>query len=306
MSITADVLVIGGGIQGCSSALQVARRGLKVVLVEKNTAGRNASGVNAGGVRRLLRAAPEIPLSVASMRMWHEIETLVGDDCGFKVSGQIAVAEDEDSLAALRARAAEVQALGYGHEELVGRNELFEILPALSRHCVGGLIARDDGAASPYHTTMAFRRAAIAAGVDLREECRAFGFARRDGVWRVETDAGLVEVGQLVNCAGAWAGAVAAILGEPVPVEPIAPMMMVTTRMPDLVTPVVIGLQRKLSFKQMPNGTVLIGGGHRGVPDTDHDRSSVDFRTLVTSARTVAELFPGMREAQIVRAWSGI
>ncbi|GGF04510.1 sarcosine oxidase subunit beta [Aliidongia dinghuensis] len=306
MSTTADVLVVGGGIQGCSSALQIARRGLKVALVEKNTAGRHASGVNAGGVRRLLRAAPEIPLSIASMRLWHEIEALVGDDCGFKVSGQIAVAEDEEGLKALEARAAEVQALGFTHEELVGRNELFEILPALSRHCVGGLVARDDGFASPYHTTMAFRRAAIAAGVDLREECRATGFARKGGVWRVETSQGPIEASTLVNCGGAWGGAVAAALGEPVPLEPIAPMMMVTSRMPEFVTPVVIGLQRKLSFKQMPNGTVLIGGGHRGVPDTARELSSVDFQKLVVSARTVADLFPIMRDAQIVRAWSGI
>lgn len=306
MSATADVLVVGGGIQGCSSALQIARRGLKVILVEKNTAGRHASGVNAGGVRRLLRAAPEIPLAVASMRMWHDIAALVGDDCGFRVSGQIAVAEDAAGLATLEARAAEVRALGYEHEELVGRNELFEILPALSRHCVGGLVARDDGFASPYHTTMAFRRAAIAAGVDLREECRATGFCRAASIWRVETSSGAIEAPILVNCGGAWGGAVAAALGETVPLEPTAPMMMVTSRMPEFVTPVVIGVGRKLSFKQMPNGTVLIGGGHRGVPDTERDSSSVDFRKLITSARTVSDLFPIMREAQIVRTWSGI
>jgi len=153
---------------------------------------------------------------------------------------------------------------------------------------------------------MAFRRAAIAAGVDLREECRATDFVRKRGIWHVGTSAGPVEAAHLVNCGGAWAGAVAAALGEPVPLEPIAPMMMVTSRMAAFVAPVVIGLKRKLSFKQMPNGTVLIGGGHRGVPDTEHDRSSVDFRKLITSARTVADLFPIMRETQIVRAWSGI
>lgn len=306
MSRTADVLVVGGGIQGCSSALQIARRGLSVVLLEKNTAGRHASGVNAGGVRRLLRDKAEIPLSVASMELWHRIGDLVGDDCGFKVSGQIAIAEDDAGLGALAARAAEVQALGFHHEELVGPDELFELLPALSRHCVGGLVARGDGFASPYHTTMAFRRAAIAAGVEVLEECRATGFERTGGIWRVQTSDGPVEAVQLVNCGGAWGGAIAAALGEPVPLEPIAPMMMVTSRMPDFVAPVVIGLKRKLSFKQMPNGTVLIGGGHRGVPDTVAETSSVDFEKLITSARTVSDLFPIMRGAQIVRTWSGI
>ena len=83
-------------------------------------------------------------------------------------------------------------------------------------------------------------------------------------------------------------------------------MMMVTARLPHFVDPVVISRERKLSFKQMPNGTVLIGGGHRGVPDLDGETSSVDFRGLVESAATVAEHFPIMRDAQIVRCWSGI
>ncbi len=67
---TADVAVIGGGLHGCSAALQAALRGCKVVVIEKDTVGRHASGVNAGGVRRLGRHPAEIPLSVASMELW--------------------------------------------------------------------------------------------------------------------------------------------------------------------------------------------------------------------------------------------
>lgn len=60
---TADAVVIGGGMQGCSSALQLARLGMRVILLEKDSVGHHASGVNAGGVRRLLRHEAEIPLS---------------------------------------------------------------------------------------------------------------------------------------------------------------------------------------------------------------------------------------------------
>src|SRR6185436_13389184 len=83
MTRTADVVVIGGGIHGCSTALHLALRGLKPILIEKDYAGRHASGVNAGGVRQLARDIAEIPLSVASMAIWERIEDLVGDDCGF-------------------------------------------------------------------------------------------------------------------------------------------------------------------------------------------------------------------------------
>ena len=224
----------------------------------------------------------------------------------FNVSGQVAVAETEAEFASLRERAELVQGLGYGHEELIGRDELYRVLPALAPHCVGGLISRGDGYASPYHATMAFRSAAIRAGADIREGVRVTAVARRAGVWHVETSEGRVEAHTLVNTGGAWAGEIARQLGEPVPLEPIAPMMMVTARVPAFVEPVVIGVGRKLSFKQAANGTVLIGGGHRGVPDTIGESSTVDFRKLVTSAQTVASLFPIMREAPIVRTWSGI
>ena len=306
MSHNADVLVIGGGLHGCSAALHLSRRGYRVTLLEKNSVGRHASGVNAGGVRRLLRAVPEIPLSCASMEMWHRIGDLVDDDCGFKISGQIAVAETGEGFDRLRGRAAELAGLGYAHEELVGPDELYRLLPALKPGCVGGLVSREDGFASPYHTTMAFRAAAIRAGATILEGVRALGFRRNDGVWSVETTVGPMQAKILVNCGGAWASHVAAALGEPVPLEPIAPMMMVTAPMPEFVEPVVIGVERKLSFKQMPNQTVVIGGGHRGIPDLETDTSSVDFRKLVVSATTVGALFPIMRGAQIVRSWSGI
>ena len=75
-----DVIVIGGGIHGCSAAFHLARRGASVLLLEKDTLGRHASGVNAGGVRQIFRAMPEVPLSVAAMALWERIADLLGDD----------------------------------------------------------------------------------------------------------------------------------------------------------------------------------------------------------------------------------
>jgi sarcosine oxidase subunit beta len=98
MKRTADVIVIGGGIHGCSTALHLALRGLKPLVIEKDYAGRHASGVNAGGVRQLARHMAEVPLSVASMELWERIGDLVDDDCGFESHGQVKVAESEAAL----------------------------------------------------------------------------------------------------------------------------------------------------------------------------------------------------------------
>ena len=78
-----------------STALHLALAGTDAVLIEKDYVGRHASGVNAGGVRQLARHVAEVPLSVASMEIWHRIGDLVDDDCGFESHGQVLVAENE-------------------------------------------------------------------------------------------------------------------------------------------------------------------------------------------------------------------
>jgi sarcosine oxidase subunit beta len=252
MRRTADVIVIGGGIHGCSTALHV------------------------------------------------------GDDCGFESHGQVLVAENEAELDQFHARVRDLRLRGYAHEEVIDRAELRRLVPAVSGDCPGGVVSRRDGAADPFRATQAFLRKAVALGAIVLEGVRVGGLERRAGTWRVSSSAGEFEAPIVVNAAGAWADRIAAALGEPVPLEVMALMLMITGRVPLFLTPVVILRGRKLSFKQLANGTVLIGGGHQGRPDADRNTTEIDWRKLAESARTVWELFPAMHGADIVRAWAGI
>jgi sarcosine oxidase, subunit beta len=305
-SARADVIVIGGGIHGCSTALHCALRGLKVLLLEKDYAGRHASGVNAGGVRQLARHVAEIPLSVCSMELWHRIRELVDDDCGFTCDGQVLVAETAEEFASFRDRVDELKALGYRHEELIDASELRRLVPAVAETCPGGIVSRRDGAADPFRATQAFRRKAEMLGARVLESVTVVGIRRERSTWTVRTSAGSYEAPTIVNAAGAWADRIAAMLGEPVPLEVIAPMLMITARVPIFIRPVVILRGRKLSFKQFANGTVLIGGGHLGRPRRDENVTLLDWTKLAESAKTVWDLFPVMRGTTILRAWAGI
>lgn len=303
---SADVIVIGGGIHGCSTALHCALRGMSVILLEKDHAGRHASGVNAGGVRQLARHVAEIPLSNVSMALWHRISDLVDDDCGFTSDGQVLVAETEEDLTNCKARVDDLTLRGFRHEELIDGKELRRLVPAVSETCPGGVISRRDGAAIPLRATQAFKRKAQEQGASIREGVRVETVSREGGVWQVRTDAGAFTAPCLVNAAGAWADRIAADLGEPVPLDVIAPMLMITAPMPAFIKPVVIMVRRKLSFKQFGNGTVLIGGGYSGRALRDENRTILDWRKLATNASTVWDLFPLMRGVPIVRAWAGI
>lgn len=302
----ADAVIIGAGIHGCSVALHLARAGLKSVVFEQAYPGRHASGVNAGGVRRLGRHIDEIPLAVASMDLWHNIQELVDNDCGFHKTGQLKVAESELEFETLKQRVYELKALGFSHEELISQAELKEWVPAISNHCYGAILCKDDGYAKPFKTVKAFQNAASKAGALFKYNQPVEKIKRNNSTWKVASASTGVEAPILVNCAGAWADKIAACLDEDVPLEAQAPMLMISERLPQFCTPVVGATRRPLSFKQFENGTVLIGGGHRGRVDMNRQKASLDMAGLSANARTASDIFPNMKSARIVRCWAGI
>lgn len=310
-----DVAVIGGGLHGLSAALHLGRAGKRVVVLERAWVGRHASGASAAGVRTLNRDLRELDLSLESMEMWHDIASLVGDDCGFHAHGQICVAETSMDLSKLEARVAELNARGYTHEAIIDAKELRRWVPAISAHCIGASIAADNGAADPHRTLAAFRLSAQAAGVVIREGCGVRRIERRGADWAIDTDcspdgpaeqAGPLVVPVVVNAAGAWAGRIAAMVGDVIPLGTKASMMIVSERIAPMIEPVVSIMGRALSFKQSDQGTLVIGGGLQGVPDLDSETSDVRMGVLCKGAHAATDLFPCVSDVRIVRVWSGL
>ena len=176
--------------------------------------------MNAGGVRTLGRHLAEIPLALASRALWHNLPTLLGTDASFVASGQLKLAETDAELQECRDRVAHLQAHGFTHEVLIDRQEVFELLPTVAPHVVGGIWVADDGYATPYRVVTAVRQVAERLGVVLHEQTPALSITQRGTRWQVETHLGRFEADQLVVTAGAWAGGLAAEVSEPVPTYP--------------------------------------------------------------------------------------
>ena len=301
-----DVLVIGGGIHGLSTAFHLAQRGVKVTVLEADYCARHASGVNAGGVRTLGRHVAEIPLALSSRTLWHELRSVLGDDGGFVPSGQLKLAENQDELQECRERVRHLQRLGFSHEVLIGPEDVFDIIPTVARHVVGGIWVKDDGYATPFRTVTAFRLAAQKLGVQVHEATPAKRIDHKEGRWHVTAKGGAFSAEHLVITAGAWAGELAAQVGESVPGRPEGLMLMVTHRVAPFCAPVLGATGRSLSFKQFANGTVVIGGKLIGTLDFPARHGEVDMTRLGTSARTVTDLFPHLKHLGVNRVWAGV
>jgi sarcosine oxidase subunit beta len=309
---TETALVVGAGMQGCAIGLFLARAGWKVIVLEKNIAGRHASGVNAGGLRLLMRDWQEYPLSELAMALWENLDGLVGEDaakaCELRLgTSQIAVALDQAELKWAEARIRDMKRRGLGEEELLSQEEVRRLLPGISKAAVAGLISRRDGHANPAASARAFREAAKAAGVTIRENCRVLGLTEiASGGWKVETSTGSFEGGVLVNCGGAWGSRIAALADELLPERIVAPSMMVTARVRPFITPVVIGIDRPLSFKQSAAGSLVIGGGILGEARPDQDTSFTMMERMARGAAATVEAFPALAQIPIVRTWTGL
>ncbi|OWT80346.1 MULTISPECIES: FAD-binding oxidoreductase [unclassified Achromobacter] len=302
-----DAIVIGGGLHGLSAAMHLAREGARVVIVEKHWAGRHASGATAAGVRTLNRDRRELDLSLEAMDMWHAMEALVGDDCGFHANSQICVAESPAALEKLQGRVNGLRADGYTHEEIIDTAELRRLLPDLSHHCLGASIARRDGAADPHRALRAFRQSALQAGVELIEHCGVTAIERQGQDWRVIGEGGRSWTAPaVVNAAGAWSARIAALVGDDIPLAAKSSMMMVTERLRPFIKPVVAIMGRSLSFKQSDQGTLVIGGGLQGIPDLDKETSTARMRVLAKGAHAATDLFPSVTNIRIVRVWAGL
>ncbi|MGB0466719.1 MAG: NAD(P)/FAD-dependent oxidoreductase [Pontibacterium sp.] len=304
--MNSDVLIIGGGIQGCATAYHLARSGLSVTVLEKDRVSRHASGVNAGGVRVLGRHLSEVALSKAAMELWAGLDDELDADTGFRARSLVNISATEADMESLHQRQNSMHKLGYFHEKIIDQQELRERLPHVAPHCIGGVVSETDGYAIPYQSTLAFRLAAARFGAKFIEGSAVRAIRRIGSAWLVDTQDSSHEASHLVNCAGAWADQIAVMIGDNVPLTHSAPMLMITTRMPHFATPVVGAVSRPLSFKQFENGTVLIGGGAKGFADRDNNRTRLDYSKLATGAKNAIEFFPIMKTASINRMWSGL
>lgn len=201
---SADVVVIGGGVIGVSSAYQLARKGLSVALVEKGHVGCEQSSRNWGWCRQQGRARAEIPLARESLRLWEEMQADAGEDAGFRRTGVLFLTKNPAELAAWE-KWAEIAREMQVHSTVLTPAEVQERLPHNTDTWVGGLVTPSDGRAEPSMAVPVLAKAARKHGVTIHQDCAARGLETSAGrVSGVVTEKGTIRASSVLLAGGAW------------------------------------------------------------------------------------------------------
>jgi sarcosine oxidase subunit beta len=304
-AMKSDVLVIGGGIAGCATALQLARRGKQVTLLERDQAGVRASGVNFGGVRQNGRDPRELPIAMRARAMWDELPRLIGFDGEFRATGNLRLASDEERVAQLDKFFTTARDQGLGLVRL-DPAELKARYPWLSGKPLRGVLCPSDGHANPRLVGPAFAFAAQEAGVTIIEHTEITEGWYANGAFQLRSaDNRTFVAPALVNCAGAWAGKVAGWFDEPVTLVPEIPQVQVTEPLPYRIEPVLGFMGGDFYLRQTLRGNILFGSG-QGRATADALRSRPLPETMQRGAQIAIDFVPDLAHVPIIRAWTGV
>ena len=201
-----DVVVIGGGIIGCSTAYYLARQGISVALCEKGKIGCEQSGRNWGFIRKQGRHLDELPLMIDSLRLWHELVADINQDIGFHVGGTLYLSETEKCYETNR-KWLECTRKFDLDTRFLSKSELQELVPGIRNQQYGALYTPSDARAEPDLATRAIAGLAVTKGASVFENCAVRGVDIEAGrVAGIVTEHGRIKAGAAVCAGGAWSG----------------------------------------------------------------------------------------------------
>jgi glycine/D-amino acid oxidase-like deaminating enzyme len=299
-----DVIVVGGGIMGCTTALWLARGGMRTALVECDSIARSASGVNAGTLTLHMTRAALIPYALEGWRLWTTAVSWLGHDVGVVATPGLCLAFTKDEADLLERRSAIRKQQG-APIELISPDRAREIEPGL---CDGLRLAAHspiDGHVPAYLTGLAYRNALEEAGCALLEQHPVFSIERGSYGFRLDAGKRTFESTRLVLAGGVWLEPLLAMLGVTLSIKTLINQLVVLERMPAVMRTVITVANGLLSLKQFRNGTVLAGGGWQGQGDRMTGETAIIPENLIGNLQLAAHAVPALRRGRVVRSWLG-
>jgi sarcosine oxidase subunit beta len=304
---TADVVVAGGGIMGCALAYQLAKRGVDVLLLERETLGSQSTGKCAGGVRQQFSLEANVRLQRIAVRMFEDFEHETGHPADFRQIGYLFVLTLPQHVEDFRLNMEMWHRAGLTEARWVDPAEAQRMVPVLNVDDVlGCTFCPTDGIASPADVTAGYAAAARRLGARVKEGVEVTGIDVTGGrVQGVRTSAGEVATRLVFNCAGPWAASIGRMAGLEIPVLPYRRHIAVTSTFPAVPrnNPMTVDFQSSLYFHPEGDG-VLIGMSDRD--ESPGFSTEVNWEFLEKTFEQAARRAPALAGAGVKTAWAGL
>lgn len=308
MKGTAEVVVIGGGIMGASTAYHLARRGCTdvVVLESAEMFGLGSTGLNAGGVRYQFSTSVNIELSKLSFGMMERFAEEMDQEVALRRCGYLFLFDAERDLDQFRRNVALQNEHGVP-SRIIDVAEVRALAPEVNLDGIlGGSWCPLDGLVDPNGLLQGYVSQARRLGVELHTSMPATAIEIEDGrVIGVRTRDGRIVTSKVLIAAGPWSGLVGEMAGIELPVEPIRRQIAVTSEIPNLRPdfPFVIDFSRSLYFHKEGRGILTGKSNPNEAPGFD---TSVDEDWRLVHLEQAMERLPLLAEAEISAEWAGL
>jgi glycine/D-amino acid oxidase-like deaminating enzyme len=287
----ADAVVIGGGIIGTFAAYHLARRGMKVALLEKGRIGAEQSSRNWGWCRQQNRDARELPLATKSLELWEQFTLETGEQTGFRRCGLLYLSNSEEELAGWARWRDFARTVGVTTHMLSGA-EAAERGRITGRAWRGGVFSPTDGIADPTRAAPAVARALMKLGGSVHQSCAARGIETAGGrVAGVVTEKGTIRTRTAILAGGAWASSFCRQLGIRFPQAAVRQSVVSVETRPGVLPDALHTTEVTLTRRGHDRHVLAISGRARVDPTPQLLRFAVPFVPMF--ARRWRQLAPG-------------
>lgn len=309
--MTADVIIIGGGVNGCATAYYLAKQGITdVIVLEANkSVGHGGSSRNGGGVRQSGRDMRELPYAMYAVNnMWPTLSEELGVDVEYYQRGNLRLGKTDAHIAKLEGMASKSRELGL-NMNVVDAKTVKEICPYLSDEVIGASWCPTDGHANPMLTTLAYYKRALEMGVRFFTDAKVTKLEKVKGKLRkVILESGEVFEGEtIIVAAGYESRYIARTVGVDVPLFKYFEEALVTEMQPHMFDIMLGTADADFYGHQAQHGSFVFGsdsGLEDGI-DMDIDELKTSSLTVSAGCRAIMGYIPLLANAKIVRTWGG-
>lgn len=312
MARTFDVIIIGAGIIGCSTAFQLVQRGLKVGILEKENIGAGSTGKSSAIIRQHYSNELTARMAHHSLRVFQDFEDQVGGESGFTQTGFVALVAAEDH-AGLEANVALQRRVGI-QTELLPPEALREIMPGLeTADLMAAAYEPESGYADPNLTVNAYANAARQRGAEIFLDTEVIGLRfAGDKIVGVDTPHKKFDAPLVLNCAGPWGAHVARMVGVEAPINPCRVQVALFRRPPgyEAAHPVVADFIHATYFRSEPGNISLVGlidpAEANAIVNPDNYNEGMDSGFVLDIGEQFVRRYPPMELSQSTGGYAAL